>query len=85
MFIFNNWFASKESACQAICRLHGSEIQGQLIRCSWGRDESINDRNNATGYGNGNTNNQKYNNNQYDSVCFNTKNKMNSSSFMFLI
>jgi len=44
-----------------------------MIRCSWGRDESINDRNNLAGYGNGNgnMNNQKYNNNQYDSVSLN--------------
>jgi hypothetical protein len=42
-----------------------------MIRCSWGRDESINDRNSVAGYGNGNMNNQKYNNNQYDSVSLN--------------
>jgi len=67
-------FSSKESACQAICHLHGSEIQGQLIRCSWGRDESINERNNVAGYGNGNyMNNQNYNNNnQYDSYSQNS-------------
>lgn len=84
ILIFNNRFALKESACQAICHLHGSEIQGQLIRCSWGRDESINERNNATGYGNGNMNNQKYNN-QYDSVCMNKKIPINLLVFILLI
>lgn len=72
--IFNYRFSSKESACQAICHLHGSEMQGQIIKCSWGRDESINERSNTTNYGNNNNNmnNQNYNNNnQYDSVCLN--------------
>ncbi len=72
--IFNKRFASKESACQAICHLHGSEIQGQIVKCSWGRDEQINVQNSGTTYGNNNMNNQNYtnnNNNQYSSVCLN--------------
>ena len=59
MFL-NNRFSSKESACQAICHVHGSEIQGQIVKCSWGRDEAINDQNIRTSYPN---------DNQYDSVC----------------
>lgn len=76
IFIFNNRFTTKESACQAICHLHGSEMQGQIVKCSWGRDESINERNNTIGYGNSNMNNQNYNNNQYDSVCLTRKNQI---------
>jgi hypothetical protein len=78
MIVNFNRFTSKESACQAICHLHGSEVQGQTIKCSWGRDEQINDQNNGAAYGNGNMNNQNYNNNnQYDSVCLKKKRKMN--------
>ena len=68
-------FGSKESACQAICQLHGAEVQGQTIKCSWGRDEQVNDHNNGGGYGNGNMNNHH----QYDSVDLKKKMSMNSS------
>lgn len=85
ILILNNRFATKESACQAICHLHATEVQGQTIRCSWGRDDSIKDRNNVTNYGNGNKNNQKYNNNEYDSVCLNKKNKINLPFLILLI
>lgn len=67
--MINNRFSSKESACQAICCLHGSECHGYTIKCGWGREESMNDRNNAAQYGNNNASNQFYNRNQYDSVC----------------
>jgi len=86
ILILNNRFATKESACKAICHLHGTKIQGRTIRCSWGRDDSINDRYNITNYGNGNMNNQKNNNNnQYHSVCLNKKNKINLSFPILLI
>ncbi|CAF2439704.1 unnamed protein product [Rotaria sp. Silwood2] len=65
-------FSAKESACRAICHLHGSEIHGYTTKCGWGRDESINDRNNVPNYGNSNMNNQSHNKNQYDSYSPNS-------------
>lgn len=76
IFVFKNRFASKESACQAICHLHGTEVQGQTVKCSWGRDEQVNDHNNRAIYGNDNMNNQ------YDSVCLK---KQNENEFIYLI
>jgi hypothetical protein len=72
-----NRFSSKESACQAICNLHGLEVQGQTVKCSWGRDEQLNDHNNEEAYGNSNQNYYN-NNNQYDSVCLRKTKKSES-------
>jgi len=65
--ILNDRYATKENACQAICHIHGSDVHGYTVKCGWGRDESTNTGNNVSNYGSG-TNNQNYNNNQYDSV-----------------
>ncbi|CAF4653874.1 unnamed protein product, partial [Rotaria sp. Silwood2] len=60
-------YATKDNACKAICHLHGSDVHGFTVKCGWGRDETNTTANNVANYGSG-TNNQKYNNNQYDSV-----------------
>ncbi|CAF3725053.1 unnamed protein product [Rotaria sordida] len=75
-------FSSKESACQAICHLHGSEIHGFTTKCGWGRDESINDRNNVSNFGNSNMNNQSYNKNQYDSYSQNSYGPPSNNNYM---
>jgi hypothetical protein len=62
-------FATKDSACQAICHIHGSDFHGYTVKCGWGRDESSTDRNTSSNYGHMGMNNQNYSNNQYDSVC----------------
>jgi len=31
-------FATKEAACAAICGIHGSEINGGIAKCSWGKE-----------------------------------------------
>lgn len=31
-------FASKEAACNAICGVHGLEVNGGLVKCSWGKE-----------------------------------------------
>ncbi|CAF1279111.1 unnamed protein product [Didymodactylos carnosus] len=32
-------FFSKDSACQAICNVHGMDINGYTAKCGWGRDD----------------------------------------------
>ncbi|UJR22098.1 hypothetical protein I4U23_025164 [Adineta vaga] len=59
-------YANKDSACHAICHIHGSDIYGFTVKCGWGRDEPMSSGNNAPNYGGG-MNNLNYNNNQYDS------------------
>lgn len=74
--ILNNRFATKDNACQAICHIHGSEVNGYIAKCGWGRDESTNSGNNnnqstfsSSSGGGGGMSSQSYNNNnQYDSV-----------------
>lgn len=44
-------FSSKESACSAICGVHGMEINGSIAKCSWGKE---NIDMNAGGGGSGN-------------------------------
>ena len=58
-YVFLHRYATKESACQAICHIHGAEIHGYTVKCGWGRDESTSAGNNSM---------PNYNNNQYDSV-----------------
>lgn len=60
-------YATKENACQAICHMHGADVQGYTVKCGWGRDESGNTGNNGSNYAGG-MNKLNYNNNQYDSV-----------------
>ena len=31
-------FATKEAACNAICGVHGQEINGGIAKCSWGKE-----------------------------------------------
>lgn len=31
-------FASKEAACNAICGVHGMEVNGGIAKCSWGKE-----------------------------------------------
>ena len=31
-------FTSKESACNAICGVHGLEVNGGIVKCSWGKE-----------------------------------------------
>ena len=31
-------FATKEAACNAICGAHGLEINGGIVKCSWGKE-----------------------------------------------
>lgn len=31
-------FATKEAACSAICGVHGTEINGSIAKCSWGKE-----------------------------------------------
>ncbi|CAF4192113.1 unnamed protein product [Rotaria sp. Silwood2] len=64
-------YATKDNACKAICHLHGSDVHGFTVKCGWGRDETNTTANNVANYGSG-TNNQKYNNNQYDSYSQNS-------------
>ncbi|CAF3662191.1 unnamed protein product [Rotaria socialis] len=71
-------FSSKESACQAICHIHGSEIHGYTTKCGWGRDESTNDRNNTPYHGNNNMSNQ----NQYDSNPQNSYGPPSNNNYM---
>nr|XP_040565401.1 nucleolysin TIA-1-like [Lepeophtheirus salmonis] len=33
-------FDNKESACNAIVALHGSNVQGQSVKCSWGKEST---------------------------------------------
>jgi len=33
-------FASKEAATQAIVSVHGAEILGHSVKCSWGKESS---------------------------------------------
>ncbi|CAF1019698.1 unnamed protein product [Didymodactylos carnosus] len=32
-------FFSKDSACQAICNVHGMDVNGYVAKCGWGRDD----------------------------------------------
>ncbi len=31
-------FATKEAACNAICGVHGMEVNGGIAKCSWGKE-----------------------------------------------
>ncbi|CAH1784366.1 unnamed protein product [Owenia fusiformis] len=33
-------FSNKESACNAIVTVHGTEIKGQAVKCSWGKESN---------------------------------------------
>ncbi|XP_053635166.1 nucleolysin TIAR isoform X4 [Cherax quadricarinatus] len=46
-------YTSKESACQAIVELHNSNLNGQIIRCSWGKDTGVDQVNNPAQDANG--------------------------------
>lgn len=65
---FSVRFHTKESACQAICGLHGSEFRGHTIKCGWGREDSSNDRSNTSSYNNVLPSHQSYNSQPYDAV-----------------
>lgn len=80
-------YSTKENACQAICHVYGSDVNGHSVKCGWGRDESINNTNPMSTYGN-TMNNQNYNNNnQYDSYSHNSygppqNNNNNNNNYM---
>ena len=67
MILNHHRYATKESACQAICHIHGSDIHGYTVKCGWGRDDSINTGNNLLNYGS-DINNRSFHQNQYNSV-----------------
>lgn len=46
-------YTSKESACQAIVELHNSNLNGQMIRCSWGKDTGVDQASNPAQEANG--------------------------------
>ena len=33
-------YVSKEAAVRAICGVHGTEINGSVVKCSWGKEQS---------------------------------------------
>ena len=33
-------YMTKEAAVRAICGVHGSEINGSVVKCSWGKEQS---------------------------------------------
>ncbi|CAF1207522.1 unnamed protein product [Adineta steineri] len=75
-------YATKDSACQAICHIHGSDIHGYTVKCGWGRDEPTNTGNNPSSYGS-TMNNQNYNNNnQYDSYSQNSYGPPSNNTYM---
>lgn len=43
--LFFNRFSTKESATHAIVAVHNTDINGQIVKCSWGKESG--DPNNA--------------------------------------
>ena len=36
----NSRYTSKDSATRAICGVHGTEINGSIVKCSWGKEQA---------------------------------------------
>jgi nucleolysin TIA-1/TIAR len=57
-------FTSKESACAAICGVHGMEINGNVAKCSWGKENTdmSSGGSSSSNNTNSNVNSMQYNN-----------------------
>ncbi|ESN91583.1 hypothetical protein HELRODRAFT_189734 [Helobdella robusta] len=74
-------FDSKESASHAIVGVHGSEVNGHLVKCYWGKEPNAN--NNYNNNSNNNNNNANINNNNninVNSQSNNTNHNYNNSN-----